>query len=237
MIHDFAELMTTPQVIEKEFKMKPEEFDKQFFAWLEAQTKVTVDGFDEWKKQLRGISEKAKAKNWDDVIKEGEAIRDIYPDYVEAGNVYDFLAQAYLAKGDKAKGDGGAGALFQDWRPKPGYAEAACVAGGEAGNKRAAAKALERLNVIYLEDEDAHKRLGNLYLELGNPTGAAREYGAVLAGGHGRSGRRALPVGPRAIKPRTGPTKRAMKCSRLWKPRPGSSPPRNCCWNCTVKGK
>ena len=39
MIHDFAELTPTPQVIEKEFKMKPEEFDKQFFAWLEAQTK------------------------------------------------------------------------------------------------------------------------------------------------------------------------------------------------------
>ena len=35
-------------MIEKEFKMKPEEFDKQFLAWLEAQTKNTVDGFDDW---------------------------------------------------------------------------------------------------------------------------------------------------------------------------------------------
>ncbi len=39
MIHDFAELKPTPEVIEKEFKMKPEEFDKQFLAWLDAQTK------------------------------------------------------------------------------------------------------------------------------------------------------------------------------------------------------
>ena len=27
----------------------------------------------------------------------------LYPDYVEAGSVYEFLADAYLAKGDKAK--------------------------------------------------------------------------------------------------------------------------------------
>ncbi len=51
MIHDFADLTPTPQVIEKEFKMKPEEFDKQFLAWLDAQTKTTVDGFEEWTKE------------------------------------------------------------------------------------------------------------------------------------------------------------------------------------------
>ena len=40
-------------------------------------------------------------RTYDDVIRDGPAIRDIYPDYVEAGNVYEFLADAYLAKGDK----------------------------------------------------------------------------------------------------------------------------------------
>ena len=34
--------MTTPEVIEKEFQMKPEEFDKQFMAWLEPQTAKTT---------------------------------------------------------------------------------------------------------------------------------------------------------------------------------------------------
>ena len=61
------------------------------------------EGFDEWSKRLRGISQSAKTKDWGQVIKEGEAIRDIYPDYVELGNVYDFLAQAYEAKGEKPK--------------------------------------------------------------------------------------------------------------------------------------
>ena len=48
--------MTTPEVIEKELKMKPEEFDKQFLPWLEAQTKTTVDGFDDWAKRRRAAS-------------------------------------------------------------------------------------------------------------------------------------------------------------------------------------
>ncbi len=44
-----------------------------------------------------------KDKKWDEAIKEGEAIRDMYTEYVEMGSVYEFLAQAWLAKGDKAK--------------------------------------------------------------------------------------------------------------------------------------
>jgi len=53
----------------------------------------------------------------------------------------------------------------------------------EAGKKAEAAATLERLNLIYLEDETAHQRLGKLYTELKNPAGAIREYQAVLAAG------------------------------------------------------
>ena len=50
-----------------------------------------------------------------------------------------------------------------------------------AGDKRAAAETLERINYIYLRDDKEHQKLGDLDLELNNPTGAIREYGAVLA--------------------------------------------------------
>ena len=36
MIHSYAKLETTPEVIQKDLGMSPEEFDKQFFAWLDA---------------------------------------------------------------------------------------------------------------------------------------------------------------------------------------------------------
>jgi cellulose synthase operon protein C len=181
MIHDFGNKMDTVQVVEKELQLKPEEFDKQFLAWLEAATKSQVEGFDEWSKRIRGISQSAKAKDWDAVIKEGTAIRDIYPDYVELGNVYDFLSQAYLAKGDKAKAMAELAAYSKIGGRDPVTLKQLSSLQAEAGQKVEAAKTLERLNVIYLEDEQAHQKLGDLYLDLGNPNGAIREYGAVLA--------------------------------------------------------
>ena len=33
--------------------MKPEEFDKRFLAALEAETRKTVAGFEEWQKRLK----------------------------------------------------------------------------------------------------------------------------------------------------------------------------------------
>ncbi len=48
----------------------------------------------------------------------------------------------------------------------------------------AAAATLERVNYIYpVNDEDLHRRLGELWLTQQNYTGAIREFSAVLAGG------------------------------------------------------
>ena len=56
MLHDFGNKMTTPEVVEKELQMKPEEFDKQFLAWLEPQTEKTVKNYDEWRKRVRIVA-------------------------------------------------------------------------------------------------------------------------------------------------------------------------------------
>jgi tetratricopeptide (TPR) repeat protein len=181
MIKDFGNKMDTVDVVTKEFQMKPEEFDTQFLTWLEARTKTQVENFDTWAKQLKEISANSKTKDWDAVIKQGLAIRDLYPDYVELGNVYDFLAQAYLAKNDKPKAMEQLEAYSKIGGRDPVTLKQLAQLQVEAGKKTDAVKTLERLNVIYLEDEQAHQRLGDLYLELGNPTLAAREYGAVLA--------------------------------------------------------
>jgi tetratricopeptide (TPR) repeat protein len=181
MIHDYAKLMSTPDVIQKEFNMKPEEFDKEFLAWLDAQTKTTIAGFDEWKKNLRGISESVKAKKWDDVITEGTKIRDLYADYVEAGSVYEFLGDAYLAKGEKDKAIAELERYSSVGGRNPGTLKKLATLETEQGQKPAAAKTLERLMLIYLEDEEAHKQLGDLDMDLGNTAGAIREDKAVIA--------------------------------------------------------
>ena len=152
-----------------------------FFPWLEAQTRKTVEGFDEWAKRVKGLNERSKAKDWDGVIKEGSEIRDIYPDYVEAGSVYEFLADAYLAKEDKA----GAVRELEKYSSaggrNPATLKRLATLESEAGKKKEAAAALERLNLIYLGDEAAHQKLGDLQMDLGNPALAIREFQTVVA--------------------------------------------------------
>jgi tetratricopeptide (TPR) repeat protein len=182
MIKAFGEKKSTVEVIEEQLKMKPEEFDAQFFPWLEARTKKQVDGFDEWAKRLKGISQMAKAKDWGGVIKEGNAIRDIYPDYVELGSVYEFLAEAYEATNDKPAAMAQLERYSTIGGRDPVTLKKLAVMQTEAGKKKEAAATLERLNLIFPEDEAAHQKLGDLYLDLGNATLAAREFKSVLAG-------------------------------------------------------
>ena len=183
MIHAFGDKKDTVEVIEQELKLKPEEFDAQFFPWIEAKYKKQVDGFEDWQKQLKLVSQASKEKQWDEVIKKGTPIRDIYPDFVETGNVYEFLAQAYLAKDDKANAMAELERYSSIGGRSPGALKQLSDMQSEAGKKREAAATLERLNLIYLEDEGAHQRLGKLYMELRNPTGAIREFQAELAVG------------------------------------------------------
>ncbi len=181
MVHDYAELKTTPEVIELELKMKPEEFDRQFITWIEAQTKRQVDGFDEWKKTVKQIAVNAKAKQWNEVISEGLRVRDLYPDYVDAASVYEFLADAYEAKGEKDKEMAELARYSKSGGRNPTSLKTLAKLQADAGQKREAAATLERLNLIYPKDEELHKRLGALYEDLNNPTAAVREFQAVVA--------------------------------------------------------
>jgi tetratricopeptide (TPR) repeat protein len=188
MLHDYANNEDTPSVVRKELKEEPEAFDKEFLAALEAETKVAVDHFDEWKKSARElaplVSKVLESKDKADAekaIQLGRSIEPWYTEYVEEGSVYEMMAAVYGAIGDRNA------AIDELWR----YARA----GGrnpksimllakdldEAGRKKEAADALERLNFIYPMDPGQHQKLGDLWLEQGNAAGAIREYQAVLA--------------------------------------------------------
>jgi cellulose synthase operon protein C len=181
MIHSFAKLESTPEVFQKDLGISTTDFDKEFLAWLDAQTKITTEHFDEWREKLKAMVADERAKKYDDVIKAGNTIRDWYPDYVEPGSVYELLADAYKAKGDK---DGERGQLekYNDVGGRdPMLVERLATLEEQAGQPKKAAAALDRLNYIYPEDQELHKRLGDLWLAQNNVPGAIREYQAVLA--------------------------------------------------------
>ena len=181
MIHDYAENMPTPQVIEKELKIKPEDFDKQFIPWIEAQTKKPVDGFQQWSKGVRDINEKVKAKDWDAVIKEGLEIRDIYPDYVDPGSVYEALAQAYEAKKDTAKAMEELKLYSKNRGRNPGSLVELATMQEAAGDSAGARTTLEKITYIYLRDEKQHQMLADLDMKMNDSADAIREYSALIA--------------------------------------------------------
>lgn len=181
MVHEFAELKSTPQVFEDVLHISTTDFDKEFLVWLEKQNKVTLDHFDEWRTKLKIMVEDDRAKKYDEVISIGNAIRDWYPDYVEVGSVYELLADAYLAKGDKEDARKQLERYNEVGGRDPKLIERFAMLEEESGQPQKAAAALNRLNYIYPEDQELHKRLGDLWLAQNNITGAIREYQALIA--------------------------------------------------------
>ena len=181
MLHDFGNDEDTATVIRKELKMEPADFDKQFLASVEAGTKSVVDHFDEWQKRLKQVNALAKNKDYDGVIKEGLAVRDMYPDYVEEGSIYEFLANAYLAKENKPAAIAELERYVKAGGRSPDSIKLLAKQLEDAGRKKEAADALNRLNYIYPMDNDQHQKLGALWMDAGNLGGAIREFRAVVA--------------------------------------------------------
>ena len=181
MIQDFSIQTSTADVIEKELGLKPEAFDKDFLAWLDKRTKIQVDNFDSWKDQMKGLAGNAAAKKWDDVIATGPKIRGLYPDYLEGDNAYEFLAEAYMARGDKLSAARELEAYSKEGGKNPATLKRLADLQIELNRKQDAANTLERLNFVYPLDDELHTKLGALYMELGQTPPAVREFEVLVA--------------------------------------------------------
>jgi hypothetical protein len=183
MVHSYAGLKSTPDVIRADLGMAPEEFDKQFMEWLNKDVGKTVANFDNWRMAIKDLAQQAKNKNYDIVLKEGEIVRTLYPDYIYPANPYEFMAEADIAKGDKPA----AAAILTAYEKigghnPPALKELASLE-EEEGKPADAAATLDRLNYVYPMDEELHRRLGDLWFAQNNFSGAIREYNAVIAMG------------------------------------------------------
>jgi tetratricopeptide (TPR) repeat protein len=182
MMNDFGRRKNTTEVVTAQLGMKPEAFDKEFLAWLEKETERPVKGFDEWQKQLKAVAAGAREKRWDDVLKLGAPLKEVYPDYVVAGNVYEFLVQAFESKGDKSSAQQELQAWMRAGGRYPATLKKLATMQEESGQKKEAALTLARINYIYpVQDEELHRRLGDLLLEQGDHAGASLEFQALVA--------------------------------------------------------
>jgi tetratricopeptide (TPR) repeat protein len=182
MVHDFTTTESVEVVLKKELNITPEDFDKQFLAWLDPQVRKTVDSFKDWGAKISVLNGLVKAKKWDEVIELGPSVRDMYPEYVEPPNAYVALSTAYLAKGEKAKAIEQLAVYSRTGGREPDTIKQLATLLEEAGKPKEAAAALQRLNFIVPQDPELHKRLGGLLISQSDYNGAIREFAAVLAG-------------------------------------------------------
>jgi cellulose synthase operon protein C len=181
MVHSFAQPTTTAAVIQKDLGITAAEFDKGFQDWVYKSDGKVADNFADWNAGLKDLVQQARSHNYDGVIAEGPRVIQMYPEYIYAANAYGFLAEADLAKGDKA----GAAAVLTQYEKAggrdPDTLKQLASLEQQLGNEKEAAATLDRINYIYPVDEDLHRTLGNLWLTQQNYAGAIREYTAVVA--------------------------------------------------------
>jgi cellulose synthase operon protein C len=180
MIHSFAARKTTAEAIEANLHIKPAAFDKQFLTWLDQQTSAPVRHFDEWKKGIAQVRSDLHDGKPDQAIREGLAIRNYYPEYVGEQSVYELVSQAYIAKGDKAN----AIRQLEKYRDAGGTnvtsLKQLAALEEDSAQLQQAEITLRKLNYIFPEDQEIHRRMGDLLLKAGDTNGAIREYKALL---------------------------------------------------------
>jgi len=179
MVHSFAALKTTPEAIQANLHLTPEEFDKQYRAWLDKRVGATAANFDQWRKQLKALV--GMAKDDDAVIAAAPAVMKLYPEYVEDANAYEYFANAQLVKGNRQVAADALELYELLGGENPKTLEKLASLEEDLGHVKEAAATLDQLNFIYPEDEELHRKLGGLWLAQGNIAGAVREYSAVLA--------------------------------------------------------
>jgi tetratricopeptide (TPR) repeat protein len=182
MVHSYAKSLTTAQVVQQDLGVSPEEFDKQYLAWIDKKYGAEAARFDEWREKLKTLVAASQLKQYDTVLVQGPAVLAMYPEYVGEANVYELIADADKAKGD-AKAEAAVLTAYEhEGGHDPAVLKRLAMLEEGAGRQAEAAATLERLNYIYpVKDEELHRRLGDLLYAQKRYDGAIREYVAVVA--------------------------------------------------------
>lgn len=182
-VHSYAKPnMTTAQAFQDNLGMAPEDFDKQFLAWIYADTAAVTSHFDDWHNKLRALAAEAEKNDYDAVLRDGPAVIQIYPEYIYDANAYEFVAQADLAKGNKPDAEKVLAEYQKERGRRPNVLEKLASLQQDLGDANGAVATYEELNDIDpLIDTDYHTKLGHLLMQQNHYDGAIREFKTVVA--------------------------------------------------------
>jgi cellulose synthase operon protein C len=182
LVHSFAQLQATPQAIQQNLGLTPAQFDQQYLAWIDGKYGAEAAHLEESSEKLKSLLVAAEQKQYDVVLQQGPSVLGMYPEYVDEFSVYELMADAYRARGSPKSeeiilmGYEHAGGQSPDLLKRLAQLEQ------DNGQSSEAIATLERLNYIYpVNNEDLHRRLGDLLFAQKQYDLAIREYNAVIA--------------------------------------------------------
>ena len=181
MLNGFADGLSTAGAIREGLGVAPEELDRGFRAFLEAEFRTTLDGLEEWREYRRATYEALDAGDFEAVIERAESAIAAYPDYVDDGDGYipKALALEELDRRPEAMDT-----LETYWR-LGGYSPGALRRLGgwlhDAGRPQDAIAVYDDLIMVTPLDAEVHATLGDWMLDEGMADGALREYRALMA--------------------------------------------------------
>jgi len=181
MTRAFAADQPTPDVIANVLGISGEQFDKEFDAWLRKEHATPLANFDAWRKAMPELAKAAQAGNVDAVRKLAPELVKEYPDFVEAGCAYEYLAALYEKTGESADLIRVLEQYMHMGGRSPAMLKQLASAHEKEGRTAAAAATLARLNWIAPNDEDLHRRLGGLYAAMKQWNRAVDEFRALVA--------------------------------------------------------
>ncbi len=182
MVHSYAQLQTTPQVIQSDLGLIPEEFDKQYLAWINEKYGAEAAHFDQWREQLKALVAAAKQNQYDAILQHGQSVIALYPEYVGDASPYELIADAAKAKGDAKTEAATLVSYVHEGGQMPVLLKRLASLQESAGQNAESVATLMRLNYVCpVKDEELHRKLGDLLYAQKQYDGAIREYNALVA--------------------------------------------------------
>jgi tetratricopeptide (TPR) repeat protein len=180
-LRSFSADPATADAVRQVFEIEPEEFDRQFQAFMKQRFAAYLADTKAWTAQMTRAHAQLEAKDWKGAREAAQAAIKLLPEYTGGDSAYEVLATAEAGAGNRPA----AIAALEAWRRAGGWDPvglrqlAALLQ--EAGRDAPAAEVLAAINYADPLTAAGHAPLGELLLAAGHGGEALREYQVLLA--------------------------------------------------------
>ncbi|HLF83084.1 MAG TPA: tetratricopeptide repeat protein [Blastocatellia bacterium] len=206
MLALYKENAKTPDVLQRVLKLTPADFDRAFNDYIKAKTSAWVEAIgsgpvhapggqppskDALLALLKGkpndyfahlrLGTLYKSEDAERAIEHLRRAAELFPYYAGQGNPYALLAEIYESRGQKTEAAATLEAFVRYNETDAAVLAKLATLRLGMGDRKGAVEALKQSFYIQPFDASLHKLAGGVYLELGNPSEAIREFRVQIA--------------------------------------------------------